>query len=317
MQSSTVNVEAACSRESCIAYLANLYANYGHYNAYNPFAPTGNFTIANPWATAHGNNHNFAPLIPSNPLQLTESAFAASAASNNGIAFPIASDPSTWGPAAATAYPNSQAFTPFVNAVPSPLTVSTFAAGASYDVGLDFLTASNHYRSGEAVAPGSLVPHVGTGFQYPDPSFTMMSPYPAATNSNSYYQNQLSAAPGFLDPDLSFPMMSPYPAATNSNSYYPNQLSATDLDTNQDAAVESPSAVSSDIAPEASTRPTCGICNRVFSRQADLDRHAKKHQADSKVFRCRVAGCEYRSYRKDKLDDHVRRRHPALAAAST
>ena len=56
-------------------------------------------------------------------------------------------------------------------------------------------------------------------------------------------------------------------------------------------------------------RSLCATCGRDFSRTSDMQRHAKKHRV-SKYFQCTVEGCKYAgSYRKDKLDQHVRNVH--------
>jgi uncharacterized Zn-finger protein len=58
-------------------------------------------------------------------------------------------------------------------------------------------------------------------------------------------------------------------------------------------------------------RSTCPKCSRTFGRPSDLERHAKKYQTSSKTFQCPVPGCKYGgSYRKDKVQSHLRNRHP-------
>lgn len=186
---------------------------------------------------------------------------------------------------------------PFVNSNTSPLTGSTFAAGAAYDDGFALPTALDPYSwGGTAVGQGPMDEYIGAGFHYPYPSLSSMTSFPAD-------------------------------ADTDGNAYH-GLLPANSFDTAQwGAAVEPPQAPlvveNSPSAPIATApaapppRPACAICTRSFGRQGDLDRHAKIHQAGSRVFACAVAGCGYSSYRKDKLNEHVQRRHLALGAAST
>lgn len=62
------------------------------------------------------------------------------------------------------------------------------------------------------------------------------------------------------------------------------------------------------------SRPQCSTCNTTFKRASDLARHQKKHQA-RRAFKCLVPGCNFKgSYRKDKLDAHVKSCHPRGAA---
>ena len=69
-----------------------------------------------------------------------------------------------------------------------------------------------------------------------------------------------------------------------------------------------------DIAPPTQQRALCKTCNQPFKRQSDLERHAKKH--GPKNVKCQVHGCKYRTYRSDKLREHVTRRHPAAGSHS-
>lgn len=70
------------------------------------------------------------------------------------------------------------------------------------------------------------------------------------------------------------------------------------------------------MSPSAPPRPTCTKYNSSFGCQSDLEHHGKVHQANSEIFRSAAAGCEYGSYRKDRLNEHIKRRHQALRAAS-
>ena len=54
-------------------------------------------------------------------------------------------------------------------------------------------------------------------------------------------------------------------------------------------------------------RPICGICKLTFNRLTNLERYAKKHDPNMRVYHCDVVGCDDRgSYRKDKRDAHVK-----------
>ena len=70
-----------------------------------------------------------------------------------------------------------------------------------------------------------------------------------------------------------------------------------------------------DMVSPVRPRRTCKNCNETFRRQSDLERHALKH--GPKNIKCQVQGCKYRTYRNDKLREHVGRRHPAAGSRST
>ena len=60
-------------------------------------------------------------------------------------------------------------------------------------------------------------------------------------------------------------------------------------------------------------RFTCTVCNQDFSRRGDMERHARKHRLDSWLH-CPVQGCSYGgNSRKDKVNQHIRNRHPGVA----
>ncbi len=68
------------------------------------------------------------------------------------------------------------------------------------------------------------------------------------------------------------------------------------------------------VASTDGSRPQCSTCNTTFKRAGDLARHEKKHQA-GRAFKCLVPGCSFKgSYRKDKLDAHVKSCHRRGAA---
>lgn len=267
------------------------HVHHGHYNTYESFANPSNRTYANVWATTYADPYDSAPFVNSRPLLSTGNTFTAGAAHNDGISIPDTSYPYACGSAVATAYPNNHVYSPLVDPNPLQLTEDTFATSAAYNNGLAFPNAPYPYNWEEAAAPGPTDYYVGTGFQDPDPSFPMMDSYPTSTTGNSYYQHQLPAP--ITDAPFGAAFEPPNAVSTANNGVIPVYS-----------------------VHEAPPRPTCTNCNRSFGRQADLDRHAKKHQADPNAFRCAVAGCGYSSYRKDKLNEHVRRRHRVAAASS-
>ncbi|KAK0508907.1 hypothetical protein JMJ35_008278 [Cladonia borealis] len=68
------------------------------------------------------------------------------------------------------------------------------------------------------------------------------------------------------------------------------------------------------VANTDGSRPQCSTCKTTFKRASDLARHEKKHQA-RRAFKCSVPGCSFKgSYRKDKLDAHVKSCHACGAA---
>lgn len=111
-------------------------------------------------------------------------------------------------------------------------------------------------------------------------------------------------------------------AAIEGGNYHQGQITEPSLDVRTGPAVEAPTASHAadmaaapfTIAPPAVRNPTCSTCGQSFTRKSNLERHAKKHSADAKAFRCRVAGCEFKSYRKDKVVYHISRRHGGAGA---
>ena len=63
-------------------------------------------------------------------------------------------------------------------------------------------------------------------------------------------------------------------------------------------------------------RVTCTLCNKVYARTADLNRHFRTHDPNAKKHGCPAPGCKYAGNngfpRRDKLRDHVRARHPGM-----
>lgn len=259
-----------------------------HYSAYESLATTGNGAYE---SLATPDNGVYALATPGSgvfeSLATTgNGAYESFVAAGNGAFESLAT------PGSGTyANSNNHIFAPFVNTNPSRLTESTVAADVAYNDGIALPPAPNPYIWVPTVAEGPMDEYTGANFQYPNPSLPMMSPFAADTNGNGYQ----------------------------------GQFPANSFDNQWGAAVEFPNAFHAvatnatpfDIGPPIPPRPTCTECNQTFGRKADLDRHARIHQADSNVFQCQVEGCKYSNYRKDKLDEHVKRRHQALGTAST
>ena len=315
-------------------------ADYDRYNAYASVAAPGNYTHATPWATSPPNDHAFGPFGNTFGAGST-----ADASDHDGTALPIASNPYIWGAAVPTAHSDNNTSAPLVDSNFSPLTDKTFAANASYNGGITYPTIPNAYTRVAGAPAGPMNNNTFAPFVNPN-----LSPLPASTfDANTAYNGGFaystapnaytgSAAapqgpmnhymdPGFHYPNPELPIMDAFAADTNGNCYhgqFPTALSST----TQSAATLNPPTASHpthnidtapfDLAQQAQQappppRPTCPTCNRSFGRQADLHRHAKKHRADAQVFRC--ACCGYSNYRKDKLDEHVKRSGHRAAAA--
>ena len=226
----------------------------------------------------------------SSPPHLNENPFTIDPSYNEGMALPIASHPSLFGPGVASAYTNSHNFAPMPGPNLWSLTDNTSHAGFEYPNGIALSTAPTHYDWDIATAPALTHPYLDANSYIPDASLSTMSPYAPATTDNNY-QTLLPA-----------------------NSLHTQSAAAIEPPTMAPITRDHASALS-DLDQHAPSRPTCTICDKSFSRQADLDRHSRKHQAGFNVFRCRAAGCGFSNCRKDKLDAHIRRRHPGLVAA--
>lgn len=68
------------------------------------------------------------------------------------------------------------------------------------------------------------------------------------------------------------------------------------------------------VAPGA--RYACAICKKTFRRPSDLQRHEGKHRSGPKKFDCPSERCAFKAergfYRKDKMVNHVKNRHPEI-----
>ena len=322
-------------------------ADYDRYNAYASVAAPGNYTHATPWAISPPNNNAFGPFINSNPLQLTGNSlvagFSVDAADNVETTLPTAVDPYTWGTAAPAAYSNHNTLAPADNSNSSSLTGSTSAANTAYLGDIVYPTVPNAYTRVAGAPAGPMNNNTFAPFVNPNLSPLLASTFDANTAYNggiasptapNAYTGLVAApqgpmnhymGPGFHYPDPELPIMDAFAADTNGIGYHGQFPTANGLSTQFGAATEpptaSPATYPSDTAPlvlaqqpPPPPRPTCATCGRNIRRKADLHRHAKIHQADAKVFRC--ACCGYSNYRKDKLDEHVKRSgHRAAAAA--
>lgn len=182
------------------------------------------------------------------------------------------------------------ATSPFVNPNPSWSTESPFAAGAAYNDAIALPTVPNPYTWGPAPTQGPMDQYIGADFPDWQPAFPTMISSAAATTNGYGYQAHFPTNHGF---DTQWtPVVDEFPRAFH--------------------AVNSYASPAFGMPQTAPPRPTCPTCTRSFSRQADLRRHAKMHQVGPKTFCCKVKDCGYGTHRKDKLGEHVRRRHPAL-----
>ncbi|KAL8857791.1 MAG: hypothetical protein Q9178_005691 [Gyalolechia marmorata] len=57
-------------------------------------------------------------------------------------------------------------------------------------------------------------------------------------------------------------------------------------------------------------------CDKAFGRKGDLQRHLKSHQSGPRSYNCVADGCPRRGmkgfWRRDKLKDHLDRKHPEI-----
>ena len=126
-------------------------------------------------------------------------------------------------------------------------------------------------------------------------------------NTNGTYQGNIGWNPNpasFLTYESGF---ADYPNTNDSDSAIP-QESRPDVH-------EPGNPPSSSSSPVTSTRPRvpCLHCSKTFARQADMKRHARKHDSAAVKLSCRVAGCVYvgeRGFlRADKLRSHMKSVH--------
>ena len=203
---------------------------------------------------------------------------------------------------------------------------NTSATGAAYNDG----NANPGAPSGPAAPTEFTDPFSGSGLQYADPTLPMMGPFAADAAYNSGNANpgapwgptaptdftDLFSDSGLQYADLTLPMMSPFAADANGiGNDYQGGITAPSFNTPLEATVDlpkTPHATHDSDLDLASQGPTCATCNESSTRKADRDRHALMHQAAR--FRCGIVGCAVKNYRKDKVSDHIRRRHGGVGA---
>ena len=60
----------------------------------------------------------------------------------------------------------------------------------------------------------------------------------------------------------------------------------------------------------------CEICGQSFSLAKNMRRHARQHDTNATIFRCKVNNCSFKSLRSDKYIEHVKKYHPTTSPSS-
>jgi len=110
----------------------------------------------------------------------------------------------------------------------------------------------------------------------------------------------------FAPPELSlFPMVQS--AATKE----PQQVAVTNVSPNDAMSLASSQATSPTPAVLSGFACHHPLCYEIFGRRSDRDRHARKHDGNKASWEhaCPQPHCAMTFYRKDKLQDHLRRGH--------
>lgn len=55
----------------------------------------------------------------------------------------------------------------------------------------------------------------------------------------------------------------------------------------------------------------CEICGQSFSLAKNMRRHARQHDTNATIFKCKVNNCVFKSLRSDKYIEHMKKYHPA------
>lgn len=197
---------------------------------------------------------------------------------------------------------------------PSNYIERPFAADAAFNGTNTFASGSTTYTNGQAIA-NNLVPMPVSNNPILPLDMGLMTGNPFALPPDMHTTGRASANYPFSMQDsnnsiapMDMGLMAEGPFALPPNMYTTSQASANNplpMPTSNNALIPV------DIGPPNPQRAPCKKCNQTFKRQSDLVRHAKKHQSGPKNWKCVTRGCNYASYRKDKLVDHMRRRHAA------
>ena len=193
-----------------------------------------------------------------------------------------------------------------------PFAIDTASIGTN-----TLATRSTSYTNGRAIANNPVPMPVSNNPTVPlDIGLMTEGPFPPTPNV--YNAGQASAYSPFLmhgpnNPILPMDMglTAEGPSALSPNNYTTGQTSANNP---LPIPASNSALIPVDIGSPTPQRALCTQCNQDFSRQSDLERHAKKH--GPKNIKCQVQGCKYRTYRNDKLGDHMRCRHPAAGSHS-
>ena len=181
----------------------------------------------------------------------------------------------------------------------------------------NFAVGSTSYTNGQAIANNPVHMPVSNNRILPL-DMGLMTEDPFALPPNMYTTAQASANYPYPMHESNNPIASmdiglitEGPFALSPNIYNTEQASAN----NPPPIPASSRALNPvDIRPPVPQRALCKKCNQTVKRPSDLKRHALKH--GPKNIKCQVHGCKYRTYRKDKIGEHMRRHHPAAGSHS-
>lgn len=206
--------------------------------------------------------------------------------------------------------------------VPEGNPYGSYLAGTSYDLGPQIYAPANVLTPGPA--PYATTPYDPRLQAYPPadvfaqgmaPYATMpysphLQAYPPAnilTPGLALHTTPYETEPPFAQ-DHAFAPMTTMTMTTTTTPPLPSAFPASAKNPNSENN-SSNSSTAGNNNKASKPRSLCMTCGRDFSRTSDMQRHAKKHGV-AKYFQCSVVGCKYAgSYRKDKLEQHVRNVH--------